>query len=221
MGVIAEFSVDGGAFGPPSLVGGEADVRLEFESVVPTSGDVAPYVWVSGDAGGFEHALDASDGAEYAVVDRQDGDVLYRVHWGETFDELCAIFVDTNGALLDARASDRWHFSVRFPDDTSVTRFHERAQEHGYDLDLHRLGRSDDGDGQHGGFGLTPEQREALVRAVEGGYFAIPRQATLDDIADEFDISNQAASERVRRATATVLQAVLEDDLDRLAARRR
>lgn len=218
MGVIAEFSVGAGAFGPVSIVGGDADVGLEFEPIVPTSGDVAPYVWVSGDTDQFERAMDASPaGVSYRVVDDHDGRVLYQVDWGDELADLRAIFVDTNGAVLDAHASDRWYFSVRFPDDTSVTRFHERTQEVGYDLELHRLGRSNaDADGGGGAYGLTPEQREALVRAVESGYFSIPRQSTLDDIADEFDISNQAASERLRRATETVLQGVLEDERERL-----
>lgn len=219
MGVITEFSIDADAFGPPSVVGKQTGVRLQFEPVVPTSVEVVPYVWVSGDSDQFERAMDDSQGAStYSVVDRQDGRVLYRVRWGDALTDLLSIFTDTNAAVLEARASDRWYFTVRFPDDTSVTQFHERTQEQGYGLDLHRLGRSSDDRSDAGdAYGLTPEQREALVRAVDNGYFAIPRQSTLDDIADEFGISNQAASERLRRATETVLQAALTQDLDELA----
>ncbi|MFD1647472.1 helix-turn-helix domain-containing protein [Haloarchaeobius litoreus] len=220
MGVIAEFSVDTDAFGPSSVGGGE--VQLQFEPIVPTSGDVAPYVWVTGDTDGFERAIDGSAAdVGYDVLDRHDARVLYRLRWGTEPTGLLSIFVDTNAAVLEARATDRWFFRVRFPDDTSVTRFHERTREHGYELDLHRLGRSADGtDEADGAYGLTPEQREALLFAVETGYFAIPRQSTLDDIAAEFDISNQAASERLRRATETVLQNALDQELDEPVPRR-
>jgi len=50
---------------------------------------------------------------------------------------------------------------------------------------------------------------EALVSAVERGYFEVPRGVTLGDIADDLGISQQAASERVRRGTNTVLRTVL------------
>jgi len=222
MGVIAEFSVDADAFGPASVDGGEIEVQLQFEPVVPTSGDVAPYVWVTGDTDGFERAIDESTtDVGYNVLDRYDGRVLYRLRWSAEPTGLLSIFVDTNAAVLEARSTDRWFFRVRFPDDTSVTRFHQRTREQGYELDLHRLGKSSDGEVEPDGtLDLTPEQREALVRAVENGYFAIPRQSTLDDIADEFDISNQAASERLRRATETVLKTALEQELDQPVTRR-
>ena len=49
-------------------------------------------------------------------------------------------------------------------------------------------------------YGLTAPQRETLMYAVEMGYYALPRQISTQEIANEFDISDQAASERLRRA---------------------
>ena len=37
--------------------------------------------------------------------------------------------------------------------------------------------------------GMTDAQREALVTANEMGYFAVPREATLADIADELGVA--------------------------------
>ncbi|WP_435345223.1 helix-turn-helix domain-containing protein [Haloarchaeobius sp. HRN-SO-5] len=216
MGVLAEFSIEADDFALGSLIGGECDVELRMEPVVPTSGDVMPYVWVSGDVEGFEDAMARQDFVESVAPIERDGDRrLYQLRWDPMADELLTIFVETGGALLDARATDRWYFTVRFPDDRGVTRFHERSQEASYHLELHRLGRSSDRSSKStDAHGLTPAQREALVRAVESGYFAIPRQATLDDVAEAFDISNQAASERIRRATETVLRQALVDELE-------
>jgi hypothetical protein len=47
---------------------------------------------------------------------------------------------------------------------------------------------------------LTDPQREVLTAAVNGGYFAVPRETDLVSIAEKFGISDQAASERLRRA---------------------
>ena len=216
MGVIAEFSIEADGFALESIIGGDCDVELQMEPVVPTSGDVLPYVWVTGDVEQFERAMEENDCVESFVPIERDGDRrLYEIRWGPLAVELLSIFVETGGALLDARASDRWYFTVRFPDDRSVTKFHERSRRATYDLDLHRLGRAtDDSSRSSDGYDLTPPQREALVRAVESGYFTIPRQATLDDIADVFDISNQAASERLRRAADSVLRQALLDDIE-------
>jgi predicted DNA binding protein len=38
---------------------------------------------------------------------------------------------------------------------------------------------------KHGEFGLTPEQRETLVTASELKYFAVPREATVEDVDPE------------------------------------
>jgi len=42
--------------------------------------------------------------------------------------------------------------------------------------------------------------------AVEKGYFSVPRETKLGEIADVVGITQQAASERVRRGAETVLR---------------
>lgn len=60
-----------------------------------------------------------------------------------------------------------------------------------------------------GAFNLTEKQEAVLVEAIEGGYFEIPRGSTLGDIADHLSISEQAASERLRRAMASLARAAV------------
>ncbi len=55
-------------------------------------------------------------------------------------------------------------------------------------------------------FGLTPVQRETLLLAVDRGYYAIPRECTTLELAEELDISDQAVTERLRRAIVTVVK---------------
>ncbi|RDZ48686.1 DNA-binding protein, partial [Haloferax sp. Atlit-10N] len=56
---------------------------------------------------------------------------------------------------------------------------------------------------EHGGddYGLTAPQREALLAANRQGYFAVPREADLSELARELDATKSAISERLRRGT--------------------
>ena len=56
---------------------------------------------------------------------------------------------------------------------------------------------------------LTDVQRETLIRAVEAGYYATPRAVSLDSLAQEFDVSKSAVSQRLRKAEATIAQRVV------------
>ncbi len=56
---------------------------------------------------------------------------------------------------------------------------------------------------------LTDTERETLDAAVEKGYFSTPRGATLDDVAEEFDISKMGASKNLRRSQRKVLRQVV------------
>lgn len=54
-------------------------------------------------------------------------------------------------------------------------------------------------------FGVTDPQREVLLLALERGYYTVPRNASLSDLAGDLGISSQAASERLRRGTQTLV----------------
>ncbi|WP_135535992.1 MULTISPECIES: helix-turn-helix domain-containing protein [Halostella] len=53
---------------------------------------------------------------------------------------------------------------------------------------------------------LTPAQIESIQRAVEMGYFTVPREADAGDVADAIGISKSAFLERLRRAQASLFE---------------
>ncbi len=59
------------------------------------------------------------------------------------------------------------------------------------------------------GNGLTDPQHEALRVAYERGYFAVPRETTLEAIAAELDIAPSSCSERLRRAQKHLLETTI------------
>jgi len=60
-----------------------------------------------------------------------------------------------------------------------------------------------------GRYGLTDEQYGALTAVWEQSYYTVPREADLDALAEERDISHQALSERLRRRIDTPVQDTL------------
>jgi predicted DNA binding protein len=71
-------------------------------------------------------------------------------------------------------------------------------------LRLYREEASDDD-----GFGVTGPQREALLAALEAGYYDVPRGTTLAVVAESLGVSDQAVSTRLRRGTTALLRATL------------
>ena len=57
--------------------------------------------------------------------------------------------------------------------------------------------------------------RELVWSAVERGYFKVPRQTTLQTLADEHGISDVEASERLRNGLDAVLRESFDEPADR------
>ena len=51
-----------------------------------------------------------------------------------------------------------------------------------------------------------------LVAAVDEGYLDIPRSCSLAELGTQFDISSNAASERFRRGSKTLIENTLSPD---------
>ena len=55
--------------------------------------------------------------------------------------------------------------------------------------------------------GLTDRQREAVQAAVEVDYYAVPREGSVEAVADTLDCSPSTAAEHLRKAEAAVMAA--------------
>ncbi|MFB6152690.1 MAG: helix-turn-helix domain-containing protein [Halodesulfurarchaeum sp.] len=56
---------------------------------------------------------------------------------------------------------------------------------------------------------LTEKQRDAMETAVRKGYYARPRKISLSELAEEFDISQQALAQRLARAEEKVMDQLI------------
>ncbi|WP_332899249.1 helix-turn-helix domain-containing protein [Haladaptatus sp. CMSO5] len=213
MSVIAEFTIPASEFNLGRVLHTDESIQIDLERVVPTSEEIMPFFWASGgDLAAFEQSVrDSPIVKELTRLDEVDGSVLYRVEWTESIESLVYGIAESQATILKAHGNERWVFHLRFGDHAHLSQFHDYCIEHDITFDLTRvytLAETEDAFE----FGLTPEQRETLTLALNHGYFDVPRESTLADIATQLDITQQAVSERVRRGTKSVLTAVLLEE---------
>ena len=94
-----------------------------------------------------------------------------------------------------------------FTDRDSLSSFYELVDED-LSLDLVRVFERSN-TATYGEFELTDEQRDALVHAFEMDYFAVPKRATIEEVAASLGISPQAVSQRLRRGHANLIESAL------------
>jgi predicted DNA binding protein len=125
---------------------------------------------------------------------------------GEALDDLDGLeTLATADAIIERIdvLSDGWRQTGWFADRDAFREFSSFWQRN-TSFQVHRLTR--DGESEPSGNGLTDPQHEALRTAYELGYFDIPRQASLEEVAAELAISPPSVSERLRRAQTQLIE---------------
>lgn len=115
------------------------------------------------------------------------------------------LMVEEGVVFQELRATvDGWSFRAGFPDRDALGRLVEFCRSHGVGFEFHSIHRAD-ADVDLPEYGLTDCQRETLVTAAERGYFRIPRECSLSELAAALGVSETAASERLRRGMARLV----------------
>jgi predicted DNA binding protein len=178
------------------------DVTVDVESVdVGGDGEVKTMAWaVGGDLDAFDEALrDDPTTTDVTLLDDLPDRRLYSYRNSEGSElQLYTDWLELGAAQLHVECVDgSWFQRVRFPDRDALADFEARCQREDVEFSLQRI-YGESGSGESGP--LTDAQREALKLALDAGYLDVPRSATLTDVADELGVSEQSASERLRRA---------------------
>lgn len=208
MSVVAVFTVDAADFLLGETLAAHDDARLELERAVPLAERPAPCVWVVGpDVGAVTESLRAEvEVCRVAVLDDAGSEALVRVEWGSELDERLASLVETGATVLEAVGRDgAWRLSLRFPDHERLTAYHTRCVDADVSLRVEMV--NDPASLRGDADPLTDVQRETLLVALETGYFAVPREATLTELADRLGVSDTAVSQRLRRGMEQLVAA--------------
>ena len=189
--------------------------RLQLEEIYRTeSGDAKLLYWAIGEEfSAFEAALEEDPSvATYEELDESANRSLYSIVLTESaVDRLTyPVAAEYDVTILDIVVTDETLVRARVPSRDVLFAYRDRCLEKGVDVRLQRIYREQEVGGDQ--YGVTDSQREALLAALEKGYFEVPREATLSDVAADLDISGQALSARLRRGQANLLRNTLVSD---------
>ncbi len=215
MSILAEVEVDPEAFLLSETIAEHPSMELRVIRGVFTQEPVSPFLLVEGeDVTSVRQSLTADESVDdISTMTRQSGTPtpvdanLIRVDWNGASIPLLACVAKREGALLRAAytGGECWHLSILLPGRSDLAALHEEIAT---SFELRRISghhRAHEG----AGYGLTEEQREALLTTYQAGYFEIPRDRTLSEVADELDISANALSARLRRGFRTLVSNTL------------
>lgn len=218
MAVIGEFRTPSSEFLLERAMAAVPDLTVEIERMV-SDGDehVMPYFWLSDDATGTFEAVEAEfeddpTVTEVELVERHGDHRLYRAHWRENLEGVLFVLEDVEATILEAVGADgEWSLRIMFPDQRALSAFHDYCADRELDFELERFYDAY-APTEYGKYGITSEQREALVAAYERGYFSVPRQCTMQEVAADVGVSQNAVSARLRRGHETLIEATLVHD---------
>jgi hypothetical protein len=187
------------------------DLEFEIERIVDTgAGTVMPLLWVRGaDEERVTRALEEDPSvSEVELVAAFDDEWLYRMEWVDNVELVVRMLTNAEATILDAFGrGSRWKLRMLFPAREDLTRVHDFCNSHGLSLDVESVRELDSE--PSGRYGLTADQFEVLTTAARRGLYDVPRKTTLGELADEFGISHQALSERLRRGTGALVEDTL------------
>ena len=211
MVTIAEFSVPTASFALAETLPQFPDVAVETDRIaahVPES--TMPCLWVTGgDAEGLSESIaDDRTVKEIEATAEFDGEWLYQITWNDGIDQLVREMIDHEGVILEASGrGDCWRLRIRFMTRDQFEDFRAFFDERGPSFRLEQLFAAEHPRQTRGD--VTPEQREALLTAADLGYFEVPREGSIRDVADALGVSDQAVSERIRRGTENLVRDML------------
>jgi predicted DNA binding protein len=211
MSIVGEFTIPASAFALEDALSAVPEMTIEADRLASHSPkEVFPFLWATGgDFERFTRALGADPSvAEVDVVETTDEEVLYRLVWTDGFCDLIHEMIDHHAVIIEATArEDRWTLRLRFAEEEMVSSFQSHFREAGHTFEVNHLTHPTEPRQRE--FGLTTEQYEALVTAAEAGYFAIPRTASAEEVGEALGISANAASQRIRRGSKTLIRSAL------------
>lgn len=211
MSVIADFTVTSDSFTLHHALTTVPEMTVEAERLASHSVEwLFPFQWATGgDFERFDEALENDPTVASATAIEESGEsVLYQIEWSDEVVALITEITDQHASILKAEASgETWQIQLRFAEESQVSSFQERFEERGRSFEVNKLYHPSTP--RQGEYGLTPEQRDTLVLALENGYFDVPREQSIEELADELGISSNAVSQRIRRGSANLVRQTL------------
>jgi predicted DNA binding protein len=208
--VIVDIDLPAEQFVLGDVVSSDPGIQIELERIVPLDHAILPFLWVSdGSNEAIERLLRSS--AYVTSVTRLvtlDDRALYQLEWTQDVNGVIGMLEAADGVIMEGHGTtDSWSLRLRFASHQQFKRFAEGCRTQGIDLVLRAVYNPHP---PVEGENLTSPQREALRVAADQGYFKIPREVSLKELAEQLGVSEQAVSQRLRRGLDTLVAGSLE-----------
>ncbi|QGN07695.1 DNA-binding protein [Halorhabdus sp. CBA1104] len=207
MSLVCEFELLSSTL-PLTAVASDLETVLHVDDVISGTKAVPALVFsVTGvDPDRLEERLDERALIrEYVALESAYVESRYRVRLDEdptgVYTQLVDLRTHPIGAVVTGRG---WKVSARFADRSDLDAFRNACG--GSDVEFRPLRLFETEADPADDYGLTRPQHEALLVAARMGYFDVPRNATLSDLADELDSTTSALSERLRRGQRQLVE---------------
>jgi len=202
MSVITEVRIPSDDFDLGQILSLDGASAIELETLVPSGEVTVPLFWVyepleDGFLDTVERYPTVTSVTEMDVFEDR---TLFRLEWDASQDRLFQCILNNQGQILSATGTpEGWNFELRFPNREAMSQYQTCCEDAHISSELIRV-YNPTNPGAGPWYGLSEPQREALMLAVQMGYYDIPRGCTTEELADELGISDQAVTERLRRA---------------------
>lgn len=169
--------------------------------------------YVAGERGPYENALETVDSVRWFDLSPVDGSSFYcyvcqetreaDVRWRRAFAALDLLVVPP--IVYDSTAA----FSMTVVGTGENLRAMLEDLPAAIDVTVRTIGEYDHRHAPLVG-DLTDRQLEAVTAAVEVGYFEVPREGGVDDVAEALDCASSTASRLLQKAQARVMQELVQ-----------
>jgi predicted DNA binding protein len=220
MTVLADIVIDAEDFTVGQVLG-HSTTPIQLTQFVPVGEHLMPYFWKeTGGDESFEERVRADDRVRsLADLNGRVGAQLYHIEWREGVDGFVGALQNHDLLVEECRSSsegDRWLFRIRAWDQQELSSFQRACHDIDVHLDVRTVRHNPASASPEFGIEgrLSDKQREALVTALEEGYFDVPRGISQTDLAEKVGISRQAFARRLKRGQHTVFADIFWDELD-------
>lgn len=210
--VVAELTVSADKIVLGQVLRNHQDVHIELTQFVPLGESLVPYFWAeTEDVTEFEESVRADD--RVGTLTRLDGGHgrhLYNIEWATEIDGFIATLTEHNLLVEKATGTpETWTFQIRGPDRGNLSSFQQELNDKDIPIEVTRVWSPDTPHAN--GYGVTAKQQEALELAFSEGYFNVPRETNLSDLAERLSITRQSLSRRIGRGLHSLLENTMLD----------
>lgn len=188
------------------------DLTVRLERIVPLQAEPLPLLWVANeDRSAIEAALqEHPQTKDVQYITTANDEELFEVRWQPGLNGLIRTMIETDARLLEAEGTtEEWEFRLRFATHEDLTAFNQAVTDHGIPLLLRQLHNPAESTDRSS---LSTKQRETIEQAYRRGYFNVPRDSTITDLADTMGVSDSALSQRLRRGLSVLVRETLIAD---------